>query len=75
MESEGFACSESARQTFVVCRIGSTEQAVHNGLDFVYCNREGWREMFTERWQVALVHADGKLTDVLVSNTRVMLLP
>jgi hypothetical protein len=59
MEREGFSCS----------RRGNAAWAGRTGLDYLYCNRvhptSGFN-MIETRWQVAIVHHDGKVTEVLV---------
>jgi hypothetical protein len=56
MEREGFKCSRSIGESF----------GDHKGLDYIYCDRsEGL--VVQRRWQVALVHRNGKVIEVLAS--------
>jgi hypothetical protein len=56
MEQEGFACSREANAEFLD----------RKGLDYLYCDRsEGG--IVQRRWQVAVVHRDGKVTEVIAS--------
>ena len=56
MEREGFACSRESNAEFLD----------RKGLDYIYCDRsEGGR--IQRRWQVALVHRDGKIAEVIAS--------
>jgi hypothetical protein len=57
MEREGFKCSRTTNGHFLD----------RKGLDYVYCDRteaSGWIDC---RWQVAIVHRDGKVAEVLAS--------
>ncbi len=56
MEREGFTCSRSTNEHFLD----------RTKLDYIYCDRsEGG--LVSRRWQVAVVHRDGKVTEVLAS--------
>jgi hypothetical protein len=56
MELEKFSCSRSSDAEF----------GDRKGLDYLYCDRsEGW--IVQRRWQVAVVHQDSKVTEVLAS--------
>ncbi len=56
MEREGFSCSRSTNAAFLD----------RKGLDYIYCDRsEGG--IVQRRWQVAVVHKDGKVVEVLAS--------
>jgi hypothetical protein len=56
MEREGFACSRKTNAGFLD----------RSGLDYIYCDRsEG--TVVSRRWQVAVVHRDGKVVEVLAS--------
>ncbi|MBF2001107.1 MAG: hypothetical protein IGS38_10355 [Synechococcales cyanobacterium M58_A2018_015] len=56
MEREGFSCSRSTNQPF-----GDREN-----LNYIYCDRsEGF--LVLRRWQVAIVHQDGRVVEVLAS--------
>ena len=56
MEQEGFTCSRSTNKPFLD----------RTGLDYIYCDRSEGGLTF-RRWQVAAVHRDGKVTEVLAS--------
>ena len=61
MEHEGFECSVFTNQGFTGVLGGDRE-----GLDFVYCERTDNAGFLEVRiWGVALVFADGKVTEVL----------
>lgn len=56
MEREGFACSRRTNADF----------PGRQGLDYLHGDRsEG--SVVSRRWQVAVVHRDGKVTEVLAS--------
>ncbi len=56
MEREGFQCRRKANAEFLD----------RGGLDYLYCNRyEGG--IVKRRWQVAVVHREGKVVEVLAS--------
>ena len=56
LEQEGFQCSRHTNDTF----------QGHKGVDYIYCDREGgW--LIYRRWQLAIVHRDGKVVEVLAS--------
>jgi hypothetical protein len=56
MEREGFKCSRTSNAAF----------GGRAGLDYIYCDRsEGG--IVQRRWQVAVVHRDGKVVEVLAS--------
>ena len=56
MEREGFTCSRSTNEPFLD----------RTGLDYLYCDRSEGGVTF-RRWQVAVVHRDGKVTEVRAS--------
>ncbi len=63
MEHEGFKCSLFANHDF------TGDGGTRGGLDFVYCERKDSAGILEVRiWGVALVIADGKVTEVLVRN-------
>lgn len=56
MEREGFTCTRTA----------NGDWGERKGLDYLYCDRtEGG--VVSRRWQIAIVHADGKVTEVLAN--------
>jgi hypothetical protein len=56
MEREGFDCRRETNAEFLD----------RKGLDYIYCDRsEGG--VVRRRWQVALVHRDGQITEVIAS--------
>ena len=56
MEREGFTCSATVNGNWGDCK----------GMDYLYCDRtEGG--LVSRRWQVAVVHANGKVTEVLAN--------
>jgi hypothetical protein len=57
MEREGFTCCRSTNAAFIDW----------TGLDYVYCDRSEGSGFVQRRWQVAIVHRDGKVTEVLAS--------
>ena len=57
MEREGFGCSRSTNAEFLD----------HKGLDYIYCDRSEGGGIVQRRWQVAVVHRDGKVTEVIAS--------
>ena len=64
MERNGFACQWEKNEQFAT--FSSGKQVTHSKADYLYCDREqGW--ITPERWQVAVVHKKGKVTDVRVS--------
>lgn len=56
MESEGFDCKLRTRAEFLD----------RSQIDYLDCNRDEG-DLVKRRWQVALVHRDGKLVEVLSS--------
>src|SRR5713101_3012007 len=56
MQSEGFKCSQTTNGEFLG----------HRGLDYLYCDRSDGG-IVQRRWQVAIVHGDGKVSEVLAS--------
>lgn len=56
MEREGFKCSCSTNEQFLD----------RKGLDYIYCDRSVGG-IVQRRWQVAVVHKDGKVVEVLAS--------
>ena len=64
MESNGFVCTWEKNEQFATLPKG--QQMIHRKADFLYCDREqGW--ITHERWQVAIVHKNGRVTEVHVS--------
>jgi hypothetical protein len=57
MELEGFACSRNTNESFLD----------RTGLDYIYCDRSEGRGWVSRRWQVAIVHRDRKVVEVLAS--------
>ena len=57
MEREGFKCSRTIAGQF----------GDRKGLDYVYCDRSEGGVWVQRRWQVAIVHRGGKVTEVLAS--------
>ena len=58
LEREGFKCQQKTNAPF----------GDRVGLDYVYCDRsrsEGG--VVSRRWQIALVHRDGKVTEILAT--------
>src|SRR5262245_26147337 len=56
MQSEGFKCSQPTNGEFLGRR----------SLDYLYCDRSDG-EIVQRRWQVAIVHREGKVSEVLAS--------
>lgn len=53
MKTQGFDCSRKVNAEF-----GS-----RSGIDYLYCDRrEGW--LVQRRWQIAVIHRDGRVTEV-----------
>jgi|APDOM4702015191_1054821.scaffolds.fasta_scaffold872431_2 hypothetical protein len=57
MEQEGFKCSRSTNADF----------GHRQGLDYINCDRAAG-DVVQRRWQIALVHKNGKIVEIL-SNT------
>jgi len=57
MEREGFQCSRSTNEAFLD----------RKGLDYLCCDRSEGSGVVQRRWQVAVVHRDGKVVEVLAS--------
>ena len=57
MEREGFTCSRSNNEAFLD----------RKGLDYVHCDRSDGSGFVQRRWQVAVVHKDGKVVEVLAT--------
>jgi len=57
MEREGFSCSRKTNAAFLD----------REGLDHVLCYRSDDSGWVQRRWQVAVVHRDGKVTEVMAS--------
>lgn len=57
MEREGFACTRSTNAAFLD----------RKGLDCIHCDRSEGSGWVQRRWQVAVVHRDGKVTEVIAS--------
>ena len=60
MQREGFTCSEMFNESF-------GDAQAESGIDFLYCWRRDGRSLVKRRAQVAIVHRDGKVTNVLAS--------
>jgi len=61
MEHEGFECSIFTNSMF------TSTDTTREGLDFIFCQRKNNVGLLEVRlWGVALVFADGKVTEVLV---------
>ena len=62
MEAAGYTVTTMADTAF------SEDGVVHRGIDYLYCDCTEHRDVLLERrWQVALVHASGGVSDVFVS--------
>ncbi|MCC6276134.1 MAG: hypothetical protein IT569_09770 [Leptospiraceae bacterium] len=58
MEKAGFTCTEQINGEFLD----------HKNLDYVYCDLEKSKGfLISERWQVALVHKNSKITEIYSS--------
>jgi hypothetical protein len=58
MEAEGFKCSRTQNGAF----------GDRHGIDYLYCDRmDGGNSLVSRRWQVAIVHRDGMVIEVLAS--------
>ena len=57
MEREGFTCSRNSNKPFLD----------RKRLDYIYCDRSDGSGFVQRRWQVAVVHRDGKVVEVLAS--------
>jgi hypothetical protein len=57
MEQEGFTCSQTV----------NGEWGERKGVDYLYCDRTEGGAVVSRRWQVAICHADGKVTEVLAN--------
>ena len=57
MEAEGFSCSRQMNSTW----------GDRRGVDYLYCNREEGNSFVMRRWQIAILHRDGKVTEVLAN--------
>jgi hypothetical protein len=69
MEDEGFTCDDVVQGTFVERTWFGDREPVHEGLDFVHCERtQSAGFLMTSYWDVALVHNGETVTDVLVSH-------
>ena len=56
MELEGFEYSRKTNEPFLD----------RNGLDYIYCDRSDG-SLIQRRWQIAVIHRDGKVSEVLAS--------
>jgi hypothetical protein len=62
MEREGFECCVTRKGEF------SEQGVVHEGIDYLYCNRHDRVDTWVNRrWQIAVVLEDDKVADVYVS--------
>ena len=58
MVRNGFTCAEA-----VHAKWGDL-----SGIDYLHCDRYDGSQPVKQRWQVALIHRDGKIVDVKVTN-------
>ena len=64
MERQGFVCKAGKSERFA--RFLPGKQSAHSVADYLYCDREqGF--IVRERWQVFVVHQNGRVADVRVS--------
>ncbi len=69
MTGEGFSCSYMGKNDFAETD-GRSKQVIHRNITFLYCTLERSRGIFSfssERWQTAIVHKNGRITDIYVS--------
>ncbi len=57
MEREGFKCSRSVNEAF----------RDRKGLDYIHCDRSDGSRLVQRRWQIAIVHRDGKVVEALAT--------
>lgn len=67
MERNGFKCRFVERGSFA--EMGDDERFVrrHDNADFLHCDKEKGGFICSRRWQVAIVHKDGIVSDIFVS--------
>jgi len=67
MERNGFKCIFIERGSFA--EMADEERFVrrHDNADFLYCDKEKGGFICSRRWQVAIVHHDGIVSDIFVS--------
>lgn len=67
MEANGFTCVLNQRSDFVEMEESGDFLATHHDLDYLYCDKERGGLFCARRWQVAIVHKNGVVSDILVS--------
>lgn len=72
MEANGFTCVLKERSDFAEMEEDDF-LATHHDLDYLYCDKERGGLFCNRRWQVAIVHKDGVVSDTLVSIGRICL--
>ena len=66
MEANGFTCVMNERSDFAEMEEDEF-LATHHDLDYLYCDKERGGFFCDRRWQVAIVHKNGVVSDILVS--------
>jgi hypothetical protein len=73
MEANGFKCQLMERSFFAEREEDDHPLPVHSDIDFLYCDKEKGGLFCDRRWQVAIVHEHGIVSDVFVSIGRICL--
>jgi len=61
MRSEGFSVKYQINGSF------SNNGRVYDNLTYLYCDRTDGGPIVVQRWQIAVVHSNGKVKNILVS--------
>lgn len=66
MERNGFECSFVEEGGFEEVEDGRHSRS-HDNVDYLYCNKEKGGFICSRRWQIAIVHKNRIVSDILVS--------
>jgi hypothetical protein len=74
MEANGFSCKKMEKAYFSEQDYQDKHEkpTIHANIDYLYCDKEVSESLYcARRWQVAIVHNNGIVSDVLVSTGRI----
>jgi hypothetical protein len=67
MEANGFTCTLKEKADFAEMEGNGDLVARHGAIDYLYCDKEKGGLFCARRWQIAIVHENGVVSDILVS--------
>jgi hypothetical protein len=71
MEANEFSCKLKQDSSFMEWS-EKDDKVLHNNLDYLYCDKElPINQYCAQRWQIAIVHQNGKVSNVFVSIGRI----